>query len=65
MKLYNTYSYSKDEYQKRIKIEHIFAQLKMIRRIESRYDKHISNYKGFLYIALSFVMIGIINKLQK
>ncbi len=63
MKLYDTYKYSKDEYKKRIKIEHIFARLKMMRRIECRYDKFMPNYKGFLYLGLTFVIFGIVNKL--
>ncbi len=63
MKLHSTYTYSKDEYKKRIKIENIFAYLKKFRRIDCRYDKFVKNYKGFLYLSLSFCISNIVHRI--
>lgn len=54
--LYKTYKYDKTEYKKRIKIENIFSQLKRFRKVDCRYDKYMTSYKGFVYLALAFVM---------
>jgi len=40
----------KNKYKKRIKIEHIFSNLKSNHKIENRYEKYINNYKGLLYL---------------
>jgi transposase len=60
MKLYKTYIYDKDEYKKRIKIEHIFGRLKMFKRIEQRNDKLLRNYRGFTFLAFSCIAINIL-----
>jgi transposase len=59
MKLYNDYKYDKNEYMKRIKIEHIFSRLKMFRRLNLRYEKFIRNFSGFVYLAFSIIAINI------
>ncbi|ARF12558.1 transposase [Klosneuvirus KNV1] len=62
MKIANDYKYEKNEYIKRIKIEHIFARLKTYKRLNLRYDKWLRNYSGFVYLALSLISINIFNK---
>ncbi len=64
MKLAKSYKYDKNEYKKRIKIEHIFVSLKLFKRIDQRNDKMLKYYKGFVYLAFSCLAINIIN-LQK
>ena len=32
-------------------VERFFGYLKQFRRVATRYDKHIQNYMGFVYIA--------------
>lgn len=64
MKLANTYKYDKNKYIERIKIEHIFARLKMYKRIEQRNDKLLRNYRGFVYLAFTGIAINIIKKLN-
>jgi transposase len=61
MKIAKTYKYNKDEYIKRIKIEHIFSRLKMFRRLNVRYEKLVRYFSSFVFIALSFISINIIN----
>jgi putative transposase len=63
MKIKNTYVYDKNEYIKRIKIEHIFSKLKIYKRINNRYDKLLRNYIGFVYLALAVIISHIILKL--
>lgn len=62
MKIAKTYNYDVNEYIKRIKIEHIFSRLKMFKRINMRYDKFISNFAGFVQLALSIIAINIMIK---
>lgn len=62
MKLALTYKYNKDEYIKRIKIENIFARLKMFRRLNVRYEKLCRNFSSFVFLAFSFIAINILNK---
>lgn len=38
-------------YKERNIIERFFGYLKQFRRVATRYDKHIKNYMGFVYIA--------------
>ena len=40
----------KIRYKKRIKIEHIFSNLKSNHKLENRYEKYIDNYEGLLYL---------------
>ena len=40
----------KIRYKKRIKIEHIFSNLKSNHKLENRYEKYINNYEGLLYL---------------
>lgn len=61
MKIAKIYKYDNKEYIKRIKIEHIFARLKMYKRIEQRNDKLLRNYSGFTHLAFSCIAINIIN----
>ena len=63
-KIYDTYKYIKTEYVKRIKIENVFAHLKLMRRIESRYDKFLSSYKQFLYLGICFLINQTVVRIQ-
>lgn len=65
MKLAKTYTYDKNEYKKRIKIEHIFGRLKVFKRIDQRNDKLLRNYSGFVYLAFSCIASNIFNKIVK
>ena len=38
-------------YKERNIVERFFGHLKQFRRVATRYDKHIQNYMGFVYIA--------------
>ena len=60
MKIRDSYKYDKEEYIKRIKVEHIFGRLKMFRRLSFRYDKLLRNFSGFVYLAFSIISINII-----
>ncbi len=40
----------KKKYKKRIRIEHIFGQLKINNKLGCRYEKYIKNYKGLIYL---------------
>lgn len=64
MKIAAVYEYNKNEYIKRIKIEHIFSRLKMYRRIEQRNDKLLRNYRGFTYLAFTSIAINILNAIK-
>lgn len=61
MKMAKTYKYNKDDYKKRIKIEQIFSRLKIYKRIYARYDKLLSNFKGFVLLAFSIIGLNILN----
>ena len=60
MKMAKTYTYDKNEYKKRTKIENIFSRLKMNRKFSFRYEKYLRNFVGFVYLAFSFIAINII-----
>ena len=64
MKIAADYQYDKNEYIKRIKIEHIFSRLKTYKRINCRYDKFLRNFSAYIYLALSIISVNIINKLN-
>ena len=64
MKMYKTYKYDKNEYKQRIKIEHIFARLKMFKHIEQRNDKLLRNYSGFVMLAFSCIAVNIVNSIR-
>lgn len=51
------YHFDQKKYKLRLNIEHIFARLKLFRRIMNRYDSLLKNYVSFLYLALIFVFI--------
>ena len=57
MKIYKTYTYSKTEYVKRTKIENTFARLKKFRRLESRYDKKVKSFWGFIKLGCSIMIV--------
>lgn len=59
MKIYKTYIYDKNEYKKRIKIEHIFGRLKMFRHLILRYDRLLRNFAGFVFFAMSVIALNI------
>jgi hypothetical protein len=40
----------KYKYKKRIRIEHIFGNLKILNKFGVRYEKYIKNYKGLIYL---------------
>ena len=46
------------KYKKRIKIEHTNAQLKQYKRISIRYDKYITYYINFIYLACINIIIN-------
>lgn len=62
MKLARTYKYDKNEYKERIRIEQIFARLKMFKRINSRYDKFLRSYSAYTYLAFSIIALNIMCK---
>jgi len=62
MQLYQNYKYDKNEYGKRIRIEHIFSRLKIYKRINMRYDKLVRQFSGFVLLTLSIIGVNIINK---
>jgi transposase len=64
MKLSKTYIYNKNEYKKRIKIEHIFGRLKIFKRIDQRNDKLLRNYKGFTYLAFAQIALNIFHNIK-
>ena len=64
MKMYKSYTYNKQEYKKRITIEHIFGRIKNYKRISIRYDKYIRSYAQFVYLALSIISINILYPFQ-
>ena len=49
------------KYLERIKIEHIFGQLKIFNKLGLRYEKYIKNYEGMIYL---FFMKKILNYLN-
>lgn len=59
MQLAKTYQYSKQLYTKRIKIEHIFGRLKMIKRITNRYDKLLKSFAAFVHLAFTLIAYSI------
>ena len=63
MKIVKTYTFNKNNYKKRIKIEHIFARLKMFKHIDHRYDKYLRNFSGFVFLAFSIIAVNILNKI--
>ena len=63
MKIVKTYKYNKNEYIKRIKVEHIFGRLKMYKRVIFRYDKYLRNFSGFVLLAYSLIAINIIKNI--
>ena len=65
MKLASSYNYNKDEYKKRIRIEHIFGRLKTYKRMNHRYDKFLSTFAEFVYFSLSIISINLINLINK
>lgn len=65
MKLHETYQYDKKTYKKRIKIEHIFGRIKMNKRVNSRYDKFLSHYSGFVHLMFAIIANNIIIKLNE
>lgn len=60
MKIYKTYKYDKSKYVQRIKVEHIFGRLKNYKRFNSRYEKLLRNFSGFVYFAFSFIALNIL-----
>jgi transposase len=62
MKIHDSYIYDKEEYKKRIKIEHIFARLKLFKKIEVRNEKFLRNYSSFTFLAFSILSVNIIHK---
>jgi transposase len=49
--------YKKKIYKKRIIIENTFSWIYKNRRVNKRYDKNVSNYMSFLYMALIKILI--------
>lgn len=62
MKIAKNYFYDSSEYIKRIKIEHIFARLKLFKRIDNRYDKYMINFSSFVFLGFSIIATNIFNK---
>lgn len=63
MKIYDNYLYNKNEYIKRIKVEHIFGRIKNYKRISLRYDKQLRNFSAFVFLSLSIIATNIYNKI--
>lgn len=40
----------KNKYRTRIKIEHVFGNLKILNKLGMRYEKYIENYEGLIYL---------------
>ena len=51
------YSFNKNLYRKRIKIENTFQKLKSFRRLMIRFDALIENFLSFIYIAASLLLL--------
>jgi len=54
--------YYKKLYKKRIFVEHFFQKLKLFRRIMIRYDKLISSFETFTFMATSFIIFRKLNQ---
>lgn len=44
-------------YKRRWKIERLFAWLQNFRRIQTRYDRHLENYVGFLHLGCILILL--------
>lgn len=51
------YPFDNVMYKMRIKIEHVFARLKLFRRLQIRYDSLLKNYCGFLYFGMIILFL--------
>lgn len=51
------FSFDKEKYKVRFKIERTFAWLENFRRIRHRVDRHISSYRAFVYLALIIILV--------
>ena len=51
--------------KKRRIVENYFSWMKKYRRIEYLYERNIENYEGFLFLAMSFIILRKTNLLQK
>ena len=52
---------NKNKYQKRLKVEHTFSYLYKNRRVSKMYEKNITNYMSFLYMATMKIICKFIN----
>jgi putative transposase len=53
----NPRAYDRDLYQERNLIERFFAKLKQFRRVATRYDKLLPNYRGFVQLASIAILL--------
>ena len=51
------FSFDREKYKIRFKIERTFAWMENFRRIRHRVDRHISSYRAFVYLALIIILI--------
>ena len=65
MKLAKTYTYDKEDYLKRIRIEHIFGRIKNHKRIRLRSERKLKQFSGFVYLSLTIITINIINRIYE
>ena len=52
------HAYDRHLYKERNRIERFFAKLKQFRRVATRYDKLLSNFRGFVLLAAIAVSLA-------
>ena len=50
--------YDKELYKERNHIERLFARLKQCRRLATRYDKTARNFRAFLHLAATMILLA-------
>ena len=50
-------TYDKALYEERNLVERFFNKLKQFRRVATRYDKHLANYRGFVQLAAIAILL--------
>ena len=51
-------AYDRDLYKERNRIERVFNKLKQFRRVATRYDKLLANFRGFVQLAAIAIMLA-------
>jgi putative transposase len=55
-------AYDTDLYKERNRIERFFNKLKQLRRVATRYDKHLANFMGFVKLAAIAIRLKQLNR---